>query len=374
MITFLKKFGNPLGGSFVLLLAGACGVPEETAEGGMPGDQEGAPVEVSEVSQETLLDTVRLVGSLAYADSILVRPESSGLIREIHFSDGSEVEEGDLLVRLDDRELRAQLEETKARLHLATVTLERTKRLFEERTVPRSELDVAEANYAQLQAEVSLLEVRIDQTKVRAAFSGITGTRRVSRGDYVTPETIITRLDDGSQLEVVFQVPERFLPQIGIGTPFQLPQIGVTGLDIETAEGEVRFIDSTLERRTRASQVKGVLTNPPEGLKPGMFVTVELVLHEEPEALVVPEAAIGQEGPMKFVFAVRPDEDDDEVFRVHQVPVETGLRFRGSVQVLPEGELSAGDKVISAGVGILRISDGDQVSPRDPRELANSEL
>ena len=147
------------------------------------------PVEVMPVTVKTLRETVGLVGSIAANESAELRPEIPGVIESIHFEEGSTAKKGELLAKIDTRELEAQLAETRASFALAEKNLERNQSLLADQAVSKLEVDAAVAEHAKLKAAIDLLEVRIAKSSVVAPFDGVTGARSVSVGDFVTSQS-----------------------------------------------------------------------------------------------------------------------------------------------------------------------------------------
>lgn len=352
-----------------LILFPGCGKKSPSAGGpGAGGAGSGGvqkqPVEVAPAARRDLVDTLTIVGSLAANESAEIRPEISGLIREILFTEGQVVKKGSVLVRIDDAELRAQLAQVQARYHLAELNVARSENLSETNTIPQSETDRARSEFASAKAELALLQTRLEKTQVKAPFDGIVGGRVVSPGDYVTTSTVITTLDDLSRLKVDFQVPERFLSKVVTGTTFTLRSRAIAAA--EQVKGEVYFVSSVIDRNTRSSEVKGFLDQPPAALKPGMFANIELVLDVRRGALTVPEGAILTVPGGSQVIAVR-DAGADKV--ADFIPVQLGMRAKGLVEVTPlKGELVEGTPIVSAGVGALIIFPGAKLEPRPIRE------
>jgi membrane fusion protein, multidrug efflux system len=320
------------------------------------------PVEVMPVQEMTLQETVELVGSIAANESAAIRSEIPGILVEILFDEGGKVAQGEPIARLDTRELDAQLAEARARFDLAARNLERNSRLLASNAISQLEVDAAAAEEAQIQAQIDLLEVRLAKSTLTAPFDGVASARTISVGDYITPETIITTLDDLSRLKVDIDVPERYLPNLQAGTTFTLRT--ATSPTDQPVTGEVYFVSSRIDDQTRSTQVKGYVLEPPPFIKPGMFANVSLVLRTVEAAMVVPETAILH--TERGTVLVKPVEKDGSTV-AEFVPVRTGLRVPGYVQVSPVGPpLQTGDRIVSSGVGGLILFPGAKVQPVDP--------
>lgn len=335
-------------------------------QGGGPRGGGGPPqaVEVTPLMRRDLAETLRVVGSLAANETATIRPEMSGLIHEIHFREGQRVSKGDLLVKIDDAELQAQLAQGKARFELAKLNLARAENLRATQSNTQADVDRARSEFSAAQADLDLLKVRLARTEIRAPFDGVVEARTLSAGDYVTNQSVLTTINDLSRMKVEFQVPERYLAKVRRGTPFS-----VKSTTVETAtavDGEVYFVNSVINRETRSSEVKGFLTSPPPALKAGMFALVEIVLEVRQHALAAPEGAVlvDQRGP-QLVTVI--EEKGQKIAAL--VPVVLGLRSRGLVEVRPvTGEFADNQLIVAAGVGQLPLFPGARLEPRPLRE------
>lgn len=362
------RFLCTLVAAHLLVALGGCArkdAPSATragAAGSMRGQKQ--VVEVVEVARRDLVDTLTVVGSFEANESAEIRPEVTGLVREILFTEGQTVEKGQVLLKIDDAELRAQFAQGEARFRLAELNVARSENLSETKTIAQSETDRARSEFASAKAEVALLRTRLEKTDVKAPFDGVVGSRSISPGDYVTASSVITTIDDLSRLKVGFQVPERFLGQVGIGTGFVVHSRALAA--DEGIRGEVYFVSSIIDRTTRSSEVKGLLDSPPAVLKPGMFANIELVLGVRQRALTVPEGSILISPAGAQVIAVRTE---NGAAVADFVPVQLGMRARGVVEVTPlEGELAENEQVVASGVGALILYEGASLDPRPLRE------
>ena len=316
------------------------------------------------MGRQDLAETLSLVGSLAANESADIRPEIAGQVRAVFFDEGQSVKAGQVLLKIDDAELKAQYAQTEARFRLAELNLARNQGLAESRMVSQADFDRVSAEFAASSAELSLLKVRLDKTDVKAPFDGLVGARTISPGDYVTTQSVITVVHDLSRMKVDFQVPERFLAKVKSGTRFAV-RSRTLGLGTEV-QGEVYFVSSVIERNTRSSEVKGLVANAPEQLKPGMFANIDLVLEVREKVFAVPEGAVlnTPSGP-QLIFVKQAGQDSVAEF----IPVELGLRARGVVEVRPSrGEFIEGQPVVAAGVGSLVLFPGAKLDPRPLRK------
>lgn len=352
-------FSRPLIFSVLLLPLFGAGCARK-AENRAAAAVQPQPVEVAPLTRQDLAETLNLVGSVAANESATIRPETTGLVRSIHFEEGQRVQQGQVLVRIDDSELRAQLTQAEARFRLGELNLQRAERLGETQSTSVADVDRARSEFASAKSELDLIRVRLERTEIRAPFDGLVGARTLSPGDYVTSQSIITTIDDLSRLKIDFQVPERFVSKVRAGTVFKVRSQAL-GSGIELG-GEVYFVASVVDRATRSSEVKGFVSTEAPGLKPGMFANIELVLDVRRGVLTVPEGSILTTTQGTQIIAVK---DEAGGKTVEFIPVRTGLRANGMVEVMPlQGELLESQQIVASGVGALVLYPGTPIEPR----------
>ncbi|MCC5850339.1 MAG: efflux RND transporter periplasmic adaptor subunit [Verrucomicrobia bacterium] len=323
--------------SLSLFLLVACGRPPSGGggrpEGDFPVNVVGAPV-----VSTSLQETVRLVGGFVAPEDIQVVSRIAAEIHELPFAQGAAVEKGDLLVAFDEARLLARKQEIEARLNLAEQTFNRNVRLRESNTVTDQELEVSQAELAQAKANLALVEEELKDTRIHAPFAGRLGERRVSVGQVVQPGQILLHLVQMDPLDIRFEVPERYLAALTDGLTVNVES---DAFPDETFSGEVVFVSPEVRASSRTVAVRARVENPEGRLRPGMFGRVGLVLEERPEALVVPETAVMQQGRETVVLA------RNEEGRAERRVVRTGIRLGGRVEIR-EG-LSEGDVVVVEG-------------------------
>jgi membrane fusion protein (multidrug efflux system) len=349
----------------LLVLCGCKKKPEPAASGSALRVQ---TVEVTKVERRDMEDTLRLTGSLEANESAEVRAEISGILKSVAFEEGQPVNENATLAQIDERELTALRDETDARYNLAITVRDRNAGLIKTNAISRADLDSSEAEVTRLKAGLTLLDVRLAKMVIKAPFGGVAGARHVSPGDFVSPETIITQVDDLSRLKVSFAVPERYYEKLkkgGVFKVFTATLKDAAGKPAPVA-GEIYFVSESIDRSTRSAPVKGFIDKPPTTLKPGMFATIELVLAEKKQVLSVPEGAILASARGTSVVAVR---EKDGAATADFVPVKTGLRQLGFVEVtsVSPDALTDATKVVASGVGALVLFPGAALKPVPPK-------
>jgi membrane fusion protein (multidrug efflux system) len=293
--------------------------------------------------QQAVSETVSLVGSVAPNESVEVQAEADGLVKEIAFEEGQHVEKGALLVALEETKLAAQLAEAEANLQLARTSFDRVKQLFNGKLISQQEYDQASGSFAANEAGVNLKRRLLQDARVTAPFSGITGARRISPGQVITKSTPLTVLVDLDTVKVEMNVPERYLSQVATG---QTLEFRVAAYPKDSFKGQVYFISPQLDIGTRTALVKARIANADGRLKGGMFASLDLRLQLRESALVIPEPAIINNGDITMVFAL----SSSNIATMR--PVKIGLRLAGKAEVL--SGLAAGEMVVVEGVQKLR--------------------
>jgi membrane fusion protein, multidrug efflux system len=337
--------------AIVAALVSACGDAAESARQG-----QGPPppvVEVATVERGTVNEGLALVGQLEADESVLLRPETSGVVAAIAFTEGQEVEKGAVLFRLRDDEQRARLREAEAQLALTDQVWRRAKALAGERVLSAAELDQAVANRGAARARIDLARVELERMTIRAPFAGVLGPRLVSPGDRVTDETDLVQIDAIATLKLAFPIPEPIVEWVRPGMPFT---ISVAPFPNERFPGTVYFAAPALDPRNRQLLLKGTVPNPQRRLRPGLFANVQLETARQEDVLLAPESAVVYERQGTYVWRLGADGTAE------RVTVELGQRRDGRVEV--RSGLAAGDRVVSAGT--------NKVVPGRPVQVAGA--
>lgn len=306
-------------------------------------------VETVRLEPEPFESTINFNGTLLADKSIDIKSEFTGKVETIAFTDGQQVEAGDLIVTIESGELGAELASVREQLDLAETNAERLQALFEGGSVTASERDDAVSQREVLRAEERRLAVRLAKTRIEAPFAGTLGLRQVSPGDLLETDTLITTLQTVTDLKVDFNVPERFRSSVDPGTRLSLTVAGQG----RPFEATVRAISPRVDIATRTLTVRADVANPERRLLPGNYARVELITRND-TALVVPSVAVLQSLEAVSVFTV---ENGVAVRR----DVETGQRTGSRVEIL--GGLNPGDEIITSGIQSVR--DGQDVDVRN---------
>ena len=310
---------------------------------------EALPVETLTVTPHRLIERFATVGTIRADEQVELRSEISGVLREIHFAEGAQVDKGQLLVQIDDAQFVAERDRARHRVDLARLAEARQQGLLAQGLTSQQEYDLALGELSVLQAELRLAEADLVKTRLRAPFRGVIGLRSVSQGAALTPQTRIATLQKIDTIKVEFSVPEGHAARVRVGETIRFRVKGAT----REHEGEIYALEPNVDRETRSLRARARCANPDRQLLPGAFADVELAINEIEDALTVPSIAVIPELGSKKVFVV---EDGRAMPRL----VETGVRTGSEVQITRG--LAAGDRVIVS--AIQRLSSDLPVSDK----------
>ncbi len=312
------------------------------------GPPQGLPVEAVQVSVASLSRELSAIGTLESDESVVISTEIAGRVTEISFSEGEKVKSGQVLLRLDDSVLKAEVDRAAASLGLSRANFKRADILLKDRAISEREKDEAYFKWQLDEATLRLARANLDKTVIRAPFAGRLGLRNVSPGSYLRPGDPIVTLDAIDPIKVDFRVPEAFASQVKVG---QALQVTVDAVPVGAFSGAVTAIAPQLDAQGRSMLLRARLANREKLLSPGMFARVSLVLEQRADAMMVPEEALFAQGDQQFVYKVVDG-------KVEKAPVKLGIRQKGRVEIL-EG-VQEGDTIITA--GHLKVRPGMSVT------------
>jgi len=303
------------------------------------------------VSGKPFSDYLSLSGSIEPNEVINLRSEISGIAEELNFSEGGKVSKGQVLIKINDAELKAQLVQAKTRNSLAAENERRAMLLLEKEAISQEEYDIASADHRTAEAQIQLIEAQLIKTAIRAPFSGTIGLRNISKGSYITPITDIAQLVDVSKVKLEFSIPERYAAKVKIG---ETVRFSVQGTN-EEFTAKIYAMEPLVETATRTLRVRALADNKDSRLIPGTFANVIFPLETLEKGLLVPAEALIPIQNGKKVF-IKKDGLAKEVL------VETGARTEADVLIV-DG-INEGDTVLTSGVMSLRDGSGVNVTLR----------
>ena len=309
----------------------------------------GLPAEVVHVQNQPLTHMIEAVGNLRANESIILRPEQSGIVEKILFEEGSPVTAGDALLVLESSLYQAQLQESKARVNLSQIAYKRAASLVKKRVGSQQDLDSSLAQLRVDQAQQALAQTRLDKMTIHAPFDGTVGLRQFSPGDYVNAGQDLVELTDIKTMKVDFRVPENKLANIRVG---QQVNVLVDALRGEEFNGTIYAISPSIDANGHNIAVRARIENRDNLLRPGLFARIRIITGTNDNALMVPEEAIIPQNNSFFVMTVKDN-------TVAMAPVELGVRRNGEVNIL--SGLNGDEVIITAGQ--IKLFPGMPVTP-----------
>ena len=320
------------------------------------------PVVVAAARLDQFVDRIEALGTTRANETVRVTATVTERIARIGFDDGQQVSTGDILVELDKAEEEADLRAAEAVVTERRLAFERARSLESRKFTATAQLDERRAAMQQAEAEIDVIKARIADRVIRAPFDGIVGIRNISVGALVEPGDLITTLDDLSVIKVDITVPATYLQTLRPGLPIVAR---ARALDNRSFNGEIRSVGSQVDPATRSIVARAVLPNPDGALRPGLFMTVELLKNAR-DAVVIPEQALIPRGRENSVLIV--DEADGN--KVRRQKVSVGERRPGEVEIV--AGLKPGAKVITHGTTRVRpgqaVTIKSEETPKPPTE------
>ena len=319
---------------------------KEKNENGGGGKKQPTQVSGLVLQPKEFEDNLSLSGSIEANEQIDLRSEVSGIVESINFTEGSSVAKGQVLFKVNDIELRAQLAQVKTAQSLASENSRRAKLLLEKEAISQEEFDISNADFLSAKAQVQLIQAQLAKATVRAPFSGKIGLRYISKGTYVTPTTLIAKLVNTNQLKITFSIPEKYASQMKVNNTLSFTTAGSK----EVFKAKIYAIEPEIEVATRTLKLRAITQNPEGKLFPGTFANVTLPLEKLTDALLVPTEALIPIQNGKKIFVV-------ENGQAKEIIVETGART--DKEILITSGLKAGDTILTSGV--MTLKDGSPV-------------
>lgn len=321
-------------------------------------DARPSPVEVALAKTRTVSSTVEAVGTTRAKQSVEIVPEAEGRIVELNITPGERVAKGDVLVRLDDEIARADVAEAEARLTERQQAVERAVLLRRTNAVAEATVEEAQARLAEAMAQLDRASRRLEERTITAPFGGVLGLSNVDEGARINEQTIIARLDDLSEIEVEFALPETLFAQVRRGQAVIASSVAFPD---QAFEGRIDAVDNRIDPVSRSFRTRAIVPNPEGTLPAGMFMSLQLTLAQA-DHVVVPEEALIFQAAETYVFRV-------EEGKARRVVVQTGQRRDGMVAIL-DG-IEDGETVIVR--GLQRLRDGAAVQVLGAADSADAD-
>lgn len=330
--------------AFALLVIIRISSPGKAAapKGGAEG-RRNAPVSVETmvIGTERISDQIVSTGTILADEEVELRSEISGKITKILFNEGAPVRKGQLLVKINDEDLQAQLLKAQYKKKLLQDREYRQRMMLKKEGISQQEYDTALNELNMQDAEIQLIKVQIDKTELRAPFDGVVGLKSVSVGSYLSPATKIATLQKLNPVKLEFSIPEKYSSIVSTGrkVSFTLQN------SAEKYNATVYAIEPKISEATRTLIIRARSGNQGNKIRPGAFAEIGLTLNEVNNAIVVPSQTIVPDFKGQKVFLYSGG-------KAKPVQVTTGIRQEKNVQIT--GGLKAGDTLITSGIMQLK--------------------
>ncbi|WP_031530725.1 efflux RND transporter periplasmic adaptor subunit [Dyadobacter crusticola] len=295
------------------------------------------PVNVFVVEKETIENQIFASGTVLPNEEVNLMAETSGRLVKLNIQEGAQIVKGQLIAKINDRELQAQLQKVAYNQDLSKKIEARQKKLLNVEAINLEDYDVTSNNIRLLEAEKEVIEAQLEKTEIRAPFSGRIGLKYISEGAYLAPGTPIVTIVQSNPIKIDFTVPEKYAPNIRIGNTVKFNLDG----DPVNYSAKILAIDPKVDENLRTLRVRAVAQNAANRFVPGMFVKILADLEANKAAMMVPTEAIVPVLKGKKVFVIKNG-------KAQEVMVTTGLRTDTKIQVI-DG-LQPGDSLITSGI------------------------
>lgn len=293
------------------------------------------------VKSEELETKLFSSGTIKANEEVILHPEVQGKLVSLPFQEGSYVNKGTLLAKINDADLQAQLKKLEIQSKLAKEKVERIKGLLDIKGVSQEDFDVAQNQWESLAADMDYIKAQIAKTEIRAPFSGKIGLRQVSEGSFVNSSTSIASMQQTEQLKIDFTLPEKYSTILAVGDTVHF------GVESSTEEcvAKVFAIEPRIDEQTRNILVRAIYNNANNTIFPGSFARVELIANKKLSAFMIPTEAVIPELKGKKVYLLKSG-------KAIPAKVETGTRTDERIEIT--SGISEGDTVIVTGIMSLK--------------------
>lgn len=288
-------------------------------------------------------ELINSIGTLRPDEEVDLSFETSGKIVRINFTEGTKVKKGDLLAKMNDRPLQAQLEKLLVQLKMAEAKEFRQRSLLDKDAISQESYDQIQTDVQSIKADINLVTARISETELRAPFNGNIGLRYLSEGSYVTASTKIVKLVKLDPIKIEFAIPEKYASEVSIGYPISFKIMG-TESD-KTYYAKVYAFDPRIVENTRTIALRALYDNKNEELKPGRYAGITLELSKIENTVSIPTEALIAEMEGEKVFVYKGG-------KAKSINVTTGLRTESKIQIT--SGLKFGDTLLTTGMMQLR--------------------
>lgn len=293
-------------------------------------------VDVIVAATKNVSNYLEVNGTVLPNEQVDIHPEISGRLINLNIQEGTVVNTGTILAKINDADLQAQLTKLKVQLDLATKTEQRLKKLLSISGINQADYDAALNTVNNLKADIEITKAQIDKTIIKAPFAGTLGLRNISPGAYVTPQTSLATLQQINKVKVDFSVPEQYAYLIAKGKKIKI----ATNYNKEKQNATIIATEPEINNTTRNLKVRAMVDD--NLLQAGSFVKVQLQSSlQNTSKILVPTNAIIPDADSKKIVVVKDGKGK-------YISIETGLRTANNVEVVKG--INVGDSIIVTGV------------------------
>ena len=305
-------------------------------------------IDVSVAKLSTYANEIEANGTVLASEFVELKPEVAGRITYLNIKEGMSVQEGTLLVKLNDEDLQAQLKKFKAQLQLAKNNESRLKVVLKAEGLNQADYDAALQQVNNLEADLEYTQALINKTEIRAPFTGLIGLRNVSKGAFVSQQSVLATIQQVQSLKVDF-----VLPEIYVSTVYQGKKVSIINDLGKKFDAVISGVEPQVNTATRNLKIRALISADAKTLSPGAFVRVVFNEGESKPRLFVPSNCIIPDTRFKKLAVVKNN-------AIVMTVVETGVRTGSDVEII--NGIQAGDTF--AVNGILFLKPGTDIKVR----------
>lgn len=322
---------------------------EDQSKGKGPGGKGNTAlnVEIMVLKSQKAANNIQSTGTILPNERVELAAEGSGKVIGIYFKEGAFVKAGQLLVKLNDADIKAQLSKAKVALKLSQDQASRQEKLLALQGTSKEDYDIAQNQVLSYQSDISYYNTLILKTEIRAPFSGIVGFRSIALGSYVSPSTVVASLQQLNPIKIEFTAPEKYLNNFKVGQLFTFNAESSN----QPLTAKVATIDPQIDLNTRSVTIRGIAENK-SNLLPGNFVKVNIDVTKNAQVIKVPTSSVVPILKGQKVYVLKNGKAVEKI-------IEISDRDDKFVQV--DKGLAQGDSLIVT--GIIMLKEGMDVKP-----------
>ncbi|MES2252766.1 MAG: efflux RND transporter periplasmic adaptor subunit, partial [Pseudomonadota bacterium] len=342
---------NALGGTLSVIKERLCATDAAQARADRFVNVEAMPVGVG-----TMTKRVTAVGKTKASESVVIKSEIHARLKEILFTEGGTVTKDQEIIRFEDADMQAELQDAEAQLALAQANFDRTSKLHEQKFGSAKEFDKDKGQLDVATARVAIAKAKLEKTVIKAPFTGHIGLINISVGTFVQSNTELVTLVQTNPMKIDFKVAEKFVHDVGVG---QSAEVTIDAFKGRIFLASVEAVDSNVDSDSHSLALRATTDNDNNELMAGLFANVSLIIGERGNTIMVDEAAVLREGTIEFVWVVQKG-------KARKKAVKTGVHEKNMIEIVTgvgEGEIVviSGHTRLQDGVRVKVMNDKDEI-------------